>query len=505
NGVYNTGGRIDSFGSPFGNLLTNRLVITNSIVVHSVNGPQVTVIEGSQVPGTVNGLSAVRCLFIENNLNVMVSGFTLSNGATFLHSQLSFGASDNYGGGVFCWSPSGVWASPVISNCVITACSSGEGGGGVWGGNYLNCTIANNSSVFGGGAYFASLTNCTINNNSASIIISSMPYGNMGGGTFDSRLSNCQLFNNYSATRGGGSCWFSITAPAVACVYLNNTAPNGAGTQGGSLTNCTFWNNFGSSANFGTLHNCILKNSSATGANGSTLINCTVTRNALGLINATAINCIVYGNTNEINTCTLFNCCSRSASANSFVARGNFTNAPLFVDPVSGDFRLQMNSPCINAGANAYVQTAVDFDGQLRIAGSFVDVGACEYQAPLSGLPYYWLQQYGLPTDGLADGVDTDGDGADNWQEWSCSTDPTNSLSLLEMLPLANGVPGLFATWRSVSNVSTYFVQRSTNLGSPAAFQTISSNLTGSASGITRIRDRSATNTGPYFYRVGIR
>jgi hypothetical protein len=504
NGIYNTGGRIDNFGAPVGNFLTNRLVITNSILVHSVNGPQVTVIEGSQVPGTTNGLSAVRCLFIENVLGATISGFTFTNGATFLHSQLSFGASDNSGGGVFCWTPNGAWASPVISNCIITGCSSGEGGGGVWGGNYLNCTIANNSAVFGGGAYFASLTDCVITNNSASIIISSMPYGNMGGGTFDSRLSHCQLFNNYSATRGGGSCWFSLTAPVVACVYSNNTAPNGAGTQGGSLTNCTFWNNFGSSANFGTLHNCILKNSSGTGANGSTLINCTITGNALGLINATAINCIVYGNTNEINTCTLFNCCSRSTAANSFLARGNFTNAPLFVDPANGDFHLQTNSPCINAGANSYVQTSVDLDGQPRIAGNFVDVGTYEYQAPLSRLPYYWLQQYGLPTDGLADHVDTDGDGADNWSEWRCSTDPTNSLSLLEMLPLTNGVPGLYAAWRSVSTVSTYFVQRSTNLGSTASFQTISSNLPGSVSGIMRIRDKGATNNGPYFYRVGI-
>lgn len=324
-----------------------------------------------------------------------------------------------------------------------------------------------------------------------------------GGGAYFAALTNCIIANN-SATRGGGSCWFSLTAPAVACVYSNNTAPNGAGTQGGGLTNCTFWNNFGSSANFGTLHNCILKNSNGTGANGSTLINCTITGNALGLINATGINGVVYGNANEINTCTLFNCCSRSTAATSFLARANFTNRPLFVDPANGDFHLQMNSPCINAGANTYVQTSVDLDGQPRIAGSFVGVGAFEYQAPVGRLPYYWLQQYGLPTDGSADYVDTDGDGADNWLEWRCSTDPTNSLSLLEMLPLTNGVPGLCATWRSVNTVSTYFVQRSTNLGSTAFFQTVSSNLTGSASGITRIRDKSATNNVPYFYRVGI-
>jgi hypothetical protein len=181
NGIYNTGGRIDNYGAPFGNSLTNRIVITNSITVQSVNGPNATVIQGSQVPVTVNGLSAVRCVFIEKNLNALLSGFTLTNGATFLYSQLANGSSDCSGGGVFCWTPSAVWSPAVISNCIITSCSSDQYGGGVFGGIFVDCTLSNNSAVFGGGVHFAILTNCLVANNSANRTISSMPNGNLGG------------------------------------------------------------------------------------------------------------------------------------------------------------------------------------------------------------------------------------------------------------------------------------------------------------------------------------
>lgn len=50
NGVYAAGGRVVS---PY--LLTNRIVVNKAVLVQSVNGPGVTVIQGYRVPNLVNG------------------------------------------------------------------------------------------------------------------------------------------------------------------------------------------------------------------------------------------------------------------------------------------------------------------------------------------------------------------------------------------------------------------------------------------------------------------
>jgi hypothetical protein len=183
---------------------------------------------------------------------------------------------------------------------------------------------------------------------------------------------------------------------------------------------------------------------------------------------------------------------------------GNITNAPLFVNLAGGDFRLQSNSPCINSGYNAYVTSATDLDGNPRVVGGTVDIGAYEYQKPTSILSYAWAQQYGLPTDGSVDYADLDGTGFNVYQDWIAGLNPTNALSVLAMLPPAptNNPSGLVVSWESVSNI-TYFLQSGTNLGAHPAFSTIQSNLVGQA-GTTTYTDTNAVGNGPIFYRVGV-
>jgi hypothetical protein len=71
-------------------------------------------------------------------------------------------------------------------------------------------------------------------------------------------------------------------------------------------------------------------------------------------------------------------CCATPLPADGV---GNVTEDPLFVDPLNGDFSLQPASPCINAGNNDSLTTTntTDLDGNPRISGVAVDVGAYEF------------------------------------------------------------------------------------------------------------------------------
>jgi hypothetical protein len=162
---------------------------------------------------------------------------------------------------------------------------------------------------------------------------------------------------------------------------------------------------------------------------------------------------------------------------------------------------LQPNSPCINAGHNAYVLGGPDLDGRPRIVGGTVDIGAYEFQPGLSGAFLGWLQRYGLPTDGSVDATDSDGDRMNNWQEWRCGTDPTDALSALRLLAPVPGGTHVTVIWQSVAGVN-YFLERSTDLATSPAFTPLAT-IPGQP-GTTTYLDTNASGAGPFFYRVSV-
>ena len=110
--------------------------------------------------------------------------------------------------------------------------------------------------------------------------------------------------------------------------------------------------------------------------------------------------------------------------------------------------------------------------------------------------------QYGLPTDGSADYLDTDDDGHNNWQEWRCQTVPTNPLSVLRLLSASRAGTNVTVAWQSVAGVN-YFLERSTNLSASPPFTLLAPNVPGQPGTMT-FTDTNAAAVPRLFYRVGV-
>jgi parallel beta-helix repeat protein len=486
NGTYNVGGRV-VYGAS-----TNRVVVSKAVTVQSVNGPTATTISVFYNPAGTR--PNVRCVYLTNNASLI--GFTLATGGARTSGDVIL---EQSGGGVWCES-----SSAVVSNCVLSGNFSPQYGGGAFRGTLFNCLLTNNSGGSGGGACSNALFNCTLAKN-----VASGRNLNNGGGAMGCTLSNCLLVANqcFSAGGGGGAAFSTL----VSCVVSNNYASqNGGGVFMSAASYSLISSNrayLGGGAYSNVLTGCVLQNNLALGsvagaADIAVLLGCTVVSNNPGIWGGTATNCIIFYNINNtVDTKSVAYSCTIPAAG---LGPGDITNAPLFVNLAGGDYHLQSNSPCINSGLNAAVTVSNDFDGNPRIVGGTVDMGAYEYQTPSSILSYAYLQQFGLPTDGSVDYLDLDGTGMNNWQKWIAGLNPTNPASVLVTLPLVatNSATGVTVSWQSV-NTRTYYIQRATNLGARPAFSAIQSNLVGKA-GSTSFTDISATNGGPYFYRVGV-
>jgi Immunoglobulin I-set domain/PKD domain len=303
NGVYATGGKVK------GGDLTNRAAVDKAVTVQSVNGPDVTIIQGTWNSNIVlsNGPTAVRCAWLTNG--AALNGFTLRGGATRAVSPVL--TMEMRGGGV--WGNS---TNASVSNCII---------------------VTNLASYQGGGAYRVTLQNCILNGNRA-----------VGSGVPGSGVANA------------GSYGAAASSVLDHCVISGNFADQ---THGGGVGNC-FLQNCALTEN-----SCFLNGGAA---DASTLVNCTITRNTssgyssgygAAVYGCNLINCIVmtnfvrtsYPNLNYASSALAYSCTDPLPPGS-----GNIAADPqLLADNV----HLSASSPCRSAGLNS-VTTGNDVDGQ---------------------------------------------------------------------------------------------------------------------------------------------
>lgn len=181
NGVYATGGKVMAGD------LTNRVVIDKALLVRSVNGPEVTTIQGTWDSGTTNGPGAVRGAWLTNG--AILTGFTIQGGAT---RQAGDAATLQRGGGIWCAS-----SNATVLSCRITGNASYLGGGGSYGGTLRSCLVSNNCALAGsgsgGGGHSGTLVDCEVVSNWVR---------SSGGGVLACSLTRCQLRNNRAALGG---------------------------------------------------------------------------------------------------------------------------------------------------------------------------------------------------------------------------------------------------------------------------------------------------------------
>lgn len=339
NGVYDTGGAVTP-----GYALSNRVCITSTITVQSVNGPGGTLIVGAGP----NGGSAMRCVYMTNGPTL--AGFTLTNGHTRTSGDI---ICDQSGGGVLA-------TDGAVSNCIITASSAYTYGGGSGLGSLNTCLLSGNAARHGGGCYLGTLNNCTLSSNSATT------YGGGGfcqnGGT----LSNCTLSGNSAGYSGGGTYYGTLNN----CALSGNSAQYGGGTDSGNLSRCTLSGNsasrLGGGSYYGELNNCAIWGNSAYQGGGSyngTLMNCTLSGNSAdtdgGHYGGGLYNCISYYNKARLggdngSSGGFYFCCTTPDPGGT----GIITNAPMLLNGA----HIHASSPCVAAGSASYA-SGVDIDG----------------------------------------------------------------------------------------------------------------------------------------------
>ncbi len=356
---------------------------------------------GGGICNSSSSPTLTSCAFFDNTADWSGSGIYNSSSSSPILTDCNFSGniSNVHGGGICNYS----YSSPTLTDCTFSGNTANDYGGGIYNSSsssptLTDCTFSGNTSNYGGGIYNYSsssptLTDCTFSGNTANSsgggilnASSSSPTltdctfsgntANYGGGIYNNdssspTLAECTLSGNTANSNGGGIYNELSSAPIITnTVFDSNTASQlGGGMYSHSgclpvMTNCTLWNN--SASQGGTLYNSFYSS-------------------------PTVINSVLReGTPQEIyNIDSSTPVITYSNVQGGYTGKGNITGVPMFANPGSGDFHLQLTSPCIDTGTNSAPNLpAQDFWGDPRVMDGVADMGVDEFTG---SIPQYNL------------------------------------------------------------------------------------------------------------------
>jgi predicted outer membrane repeat protein len=294
-----------------------------SITVRSIDPEDPNVVNSTVIDCEGKGRGFV--FYTAESADATVAGLTVTNGYAFL------------GGAIYCYNNS----SPSINNCVLTgnsavlggaiACASTNGPPEI-----ANCIITANSALVGGGAIYCNgdsptIRNCVISGNSA-----------LSGGAIYSHNAGNPVITNCTITANTAS----DSAGAIYCYKASNL----------TINNCILWGD--------------------TAANASEIL--------VGNLGAPTSVRISYCDIQNPDESVIFDtdCTIEWGQGNidldpGFAGTDSLNNIQA---AAAGDYHLLEGSPCVDAGDPSFVPVPdeTDIDGEPRILGAKIDIGADE-------------------------------------------------------------------------------------------------------------------------------
>lgn len=336
--------------------MTNCLVLNNTAISNTAGGVYV---HSSKVTDCVISGNTARS-------GTAYAGAAYSYAGKLVNSEILNNWSEGNGGGV------ALQAGATVSNCIFRGNVAKNGAGaGVYseqGGYILNSTLSehtNSGSVLYLRFYGNVVNNSIISNNYAKGIDCSGPaadqafkcnntvvcYNQQGGVSLyhPGYMRNCLVMGN--SGQSGVIIWETCTNALISgCTIVSNAYPSSYG--GGLVIRST---------NVAMISSCVIYSNTS----------------------ASATYCDIY-DTHEslnVNSNAVAYCCLGKRPA-FFTGPGIIEDNPRFLDFAGGNYRLAVNSPCINKGFNEnWMTNALDLDGKARIRNGTVDMGA--YERPL--------------------------------------------------------------------------------------------------------------------------